>query len=509
MAAGPLGRGAILLPDDSVLLAPIARDRLTGMRQQDVEMALVGDEDEAMRVAIAVQKERKRGLEEARPEDRLEQEERDDPGSEFPPSTARGATRAIRRPTLLEPIGGGPDHHRMSPSTASLAVEPASCNTSWIRASTCSRRYRGRAPRNGARSLALYALGLALVAAILFGAATPASKLLLGSLAPFQLAGLLYIGAMLGMVPLVAREGRGPLIPTLDPANFRRLATAIVLGGLVGPALLLIGLRASTAGSIALILNLEGVATAVLGVLFFREHLGSIGWLGVGGAVVATGLVAGGHDWPGTVGALFAAAACLCWAVDNHATALIDGLSAERSTLLKGLFAGTSQLAIGAVISPWTAPPATVLAALAVGALSYGVSISLYIRAAHRLGATRAQAVFASAPFIGAGLSILVLGERPPALHGVAALLLIASVAALFAGRHSHLHAHSSMRHTHSHRHDDAHHTHAHEPSSVPSSAGAEHVHEHVHEPMSHDHPHWPDLHHRHDHARRDVLRMK
>jgi drug/metabolite transporter (DMT)-like permease len=347
----------------------------------------------------------------------------------------------------------------------------------------------------------LSALGLALVAAILFGAATPASKLLLETLAPFQLAGLLYLGAMLGMAPLVAREARGKSAGPLDSANRRRLAAAVVFGGLVGPALLLIGLRSSPAGSIALVLNLEGVATAILGVLFFREHLGWIGWLGVAGALAAAALVAGGEDWPGLVGTLFAAAACVCWAIDNHATALIDGLSPERCTLVKGLVAGTCQLAIGAVVSPWTAPPGIVLAALAVGALSYGVSIALYVRAAQQVGATRAQAVFASAPFIGAALSPLVLDERPTALHGVAALLLIPSVGALFWSRHSHSHSHSAMRHTHAHRHDDLHHDHFHDPASPPS-ADAEHSHEHVHEPVTHSHPHWPDLHHRHDHSR-------
>ncbi len=347
-----------------------------------------------------------------------------------------------------------------------------------------------------------YALGLALAAAILFGAATPASKLLLDSLAPFQLAGLLYLGAMLGMVPLVAREARGAPVAPLDSANRRRLAAAVLFGGLAGPVLLLIGLRSSPAGSIALVLNLEGVATAVLGVLFFREHLGRVGWLGVAGALAAAVLVAGGGDWPGFVGTLFAAAACLCWAIDNHATALIDGLSAERSTFVKGLVAGTCQLAIGAILSPWTATPGIALTALGVGALSYGVSIALYIRAAQRVGATRAQAVFASAPFIGAALSPLVLDERPTALHAVAALLLIPSVAALFWSRHSHVHSHTAMRHTHAHRHDDPHHHHEHDPSSLPPSADTEHTHEHTHEPLSHAHPHWPDLHHRHDHAR-------
>jgi len=49
---------------------------------------------------------------------------------------------------------------------------------------------------------------LALASAFLFGAATPLSKALLDSLTPFQLAGLLYLGAALGLVPSVVGEVR-------------------------------------------------------------------------------------------------------------------------------------------------------------------------------------------------------------------------------------------------------------------------------------------------------------
>ena len=343
----------------------------------------------------------------------------------------------------------------------------------------------------------MHALSLALLAAFLFGAATPASKALLATLEPFQLAGLLYLGAGLGMAPLVRLEGRsGPGLALLG-ANRWRLAGAVLFGGVLGPVLLLAGLQWSLAGSVSLLLNLEGVATAVLGILFFREHLGAIGWCGVAGVLAASVLVVGGGDWPGMVGALFTAGACLCWAIDNHLTALIDGISAERSTLVKGLVASGVNLALGFATSPWTASLAVVAAALAVGALSYGASIALYIRSAQALGATRAQAVFATAPFVGAGLSFVFLHEPLGLAHVLSALLLIPSIAALFWSRHIHLHAHPPLEHVHSHRHDDGHHLHSHDDTR----ADLRHSHPHRHDDLIHAHPHWPDVHHRHGHA--------
>src|SRR5262245_25732632 len=251
----------------------------------------------------------------------------------------------------------------------------------------------------------MYALGLALLSALLFGASTPASKALLASLEPFQLAGLLYLGAAVGMAPIAAVEWSRGVQLRLNQANMLRLGGAVFFGGVLGPVLLLVALRLTPAGSVSLLLNLEGVATAVLGVAVFQEHLGRIGWIGVAGVIGAGVLLAGGGGWPGIAGALLTAAASVCWAIDNHLTALIDGVTPARSTLVKGMAAGTTNLGIGVLVSPLAATSSTIAAALVVGALSYGVSIALFIRSAHEIGATRAQAVFASAPFVGAGLA--------------------------------------------------------------------------------------------------------
>src|SRR5437773_1570841 len=147
----------------------------------------------------------------------------------------------------------------------------------------------------------MYGLLLALVSAALFGAAAPAGKVLLADFTPFQLAGLLYLGAALGVGPIAALDRRAT--PGLDRTNRMRLAGAVLFGGVVGPVLLLFGLRFTAAGSVALLLNFEMAATAVLGVALFGEHLGRRGWLGVAGVVAAGGVLAWASGWPGAVSA--------------------------------------------------------------------------------------------------------------------------------------------------------------------------------------------------------------
>lgn len=343
----------------------------------------------------------------------------------------------------------------------------------------------------------MYGLALALLSALLFGASTPASKWLLGSFEPFQLAGLLYLGAAAGMAPIVVGERRRGAGMVFDRTNALRLGGAVLFGGILGPVLLLFGLRLAGAGSVSLLLNLEMVATAVLGVALFREHLDRLGRLGVAGIVASGALLAGGGGWPGVQAALLVALACTCWGLDNHLSAVIDGITPARTTLVKGLVAGSTNLVIGLSLAPFVASAGALAAALAVGALSYGASISLYIASAHEIGATRAQGVFATAPFVGAVLAFTLLGESFGWVHAGACILLAAAVPALLWSQHAHDHIHEPLEHIHSHRHDDGHHFHEH-PGLDPT---VRHSHAHVHERLVHGHPHWPDIHHRHPHG--------
>jgi drug/metabolite transporter (DMT)-like permease len=301
---------------------------------------------------------------------------------------------------------------------------------------------------------------MALLAAALFGAATPASKWLLGALTPLQLAGLLYLGAALGVAPALLRA-RSLALPR-DGTERRRLVYAVILGGGLGPVLLLLGLRLASAASVALWLNLELAATALLGALWFRDRLGALGWLGAGVAVGAGLLLSSGEGAAGLAAGALVAAACLCWAFDNHWTALLDGVPAVATTFWKGAAAGLVNLALGVSLAPFEAPALSVGVALATGALCYGASIALYVTAAQALGATRAQVAFASAPLFGVGLAALWLGEPLTATQAASAVALALSVALVLRDRHGHAHTHEAIGHVHRHRHDDGHHLHAH-----------------------------------------------
>jgi drug/metabolite transporter (DMT)-like permease len=338
-----------------------------------------------------------------------------------------------------------------------------------------------------------------LAAALLFGAAAPFAKLLLQQVSPWLLASLLYLGSGLGLF-LLRRLRRAPAV-RLRAGEGRWLAGAVLAGGVAGPVLLMLGLAGMPASQASLLLNAEGVLTALLAWFVFRENVDRRVALGMT-AIVAGGVVLA---WPreGAAGAGYAAllvlGACLAWAVDNNLTRKVSLTDASWIAMVKGLAAGGTNLVLALALG--TAWPAllSVGAAALLGFFSYGVSLVLFVLGLRSLGTARTGAYFSVAPFFGALLAVLLLGEEVDARLAFAAVLMALGVWLHLTERHEHLHTHRPLEHTHEHVHGtgDEHHEHAHQP---PVAAGTKHSHPHRHEPMVHSHPHFPDAHHRHEH---------
>jgi len=164
--------------------------------------------------------------------------------------------------------------------------------------------------------------------------------------------------------------------------------------------------------------------------------------------------------------------------------------------MLKGLVAGTVNTSIAVTLgAAWPALP-RLAGALVLGFLSYGVSLVFFVLALRHLGTARTGAYFSSAPFVGAGVALIVFRERPSVAFASAAALMALGVWLHVTERHEHEHRHELMEHEHLHVHDE-HHRHSHSPTDPP---GEPHSHPHRHEPMVHTHDHYPDIHHRHGH---------
>ena len=342
-------------------------------------------------------------------------------------------------------------------------------------------------------------IAFALLSAALFGASTPFAKLLLGTVDPWMLAGVLYLGAGLGLaaVHLTRRISRLPAVEApLRRADLPWLAAVILSGGVLGPVFLMVGLAHADAAGASLLLNLEGLATMVIAWLVFRENVDRRLLLGAFAILTGAALL----SWRGQAsfdgGAALIVAACVAWGIDNNLTRKLSSADPVQIAMLKGLVAGTVNLSLALAHGVALPGMGVLLAAGVVGFLGYGVSLALFVVGLRHLGAARTGAYFSLAPFIGAVLAVGLLGE-PVTLPLLAAGGLMAVGLWLhLTERHEHEHRHETMMHEHRHAHDD-HHQHPHDPDDP---ADEPHSHRHRHTPLTHRHPHYPDPHHRHGH---------
>ncbi len=340
-------------------------------------------------------------------------------------------------------------------------------------------------------------VGAAFGAALLFGIGTPLAKLLLADTDPWLLAGLLYLGSGLGLtlLRLLRRTGRRA---SLASGEWPWLAGAVVAGGVVGPVLLMWGLVRMPASGAALLLNAEGVFTAVIAWAVFRENVDRRIFIGML-AIVAGAMVL---SWPGqahfgdALPALAVLGACLAWGIDNNLTRKVSLADAVWLASVKGLAAGATNLALALALgAAWPTGP-RVGAALVVGLAAYGFSLVLFVLALRHLGTARTGAYFSVAPFFCALVAVLVLNEPITAPLLIAGALMAAGVWLHLSESHEHDHAHAALNHEHEHEHDE-HHQHAHGGVSATKSP---HTHPHRHEPLLHSHGHFPDAHHQHRH---------
>jgi drug/metabolite transporter (DMT)-like permease len=338
---------------------------------------------------------------------------------------------------------------------------------------------------------------IGLLAGLLFGVATPFSKIILSQLNSFQLAGLLYMGAALAFLPYVIKNRNTEFKVLRLTGKKKYLGGVILFGGILGPLFLMIGLKTANAMSVSIWLNMELVATAILGVLFFKDHLDSYAKIGILLTLCAGIIISSQESTSGIVSAIFVLLACVCWGFDNHFSAIIDGVSPQTITFVKGAVGGITNLTIGMFLSNWQIQLNYIPAALLIGVFSYGISIVLYIISAQNLGATRSQILFSTAPFWGIFAAWVFLAEPVTLVVVISFSILVLGIVFTNVASHGHEHSHKGMVHIHLHSHNDGHHNHIHEGNDNKS---LRHSHFHEHRGIKHTHKHYPDLHHRHEH---------
>lgn len=301
----------------------------------------------------------------------------------------------------------------------------------------------------------------AIAAAVFYALNVPCSKLMLDKVPPTIMAGILYLGAGIGV-------GTMYLFHFKKEKKSDRLARAdfpytvgMVLLDIAAPILLMIGVKLGTSANASPLGNFEIVATTLIALLIFNEKVSRKLWLAIMLITLSSIILSFGEkgSLSFSIGSLFVLGAAACWGLENNCTRSISEKSTYQIVTIKGFGSGTGSLIVAMILGESFPQVRYILTALLLGFVAYGLSIFTYIRAQKHLGAAKTSAYYAVAPFIGAFLSFILLHEKLTVVYIAALLVMIAGT--LFAAAdtlaHNHTHEHT---HTFTHTHNGSTHTH-------------------------------------------------
>lgn len=274
------------------------------------------------------------------------------------------------------------------------------------------------------------AIFFALLAAVLYAINSPFSKLLLDKIPAKMMAAFLYLGAGIGLfiVGMIQRAtGRREKELPLTKKELPYTVGMVVLD-IAAPIFLMIGLTMTTAANASLLNNFEIVATSIIALVIFKETISKRLWLAIV-LVTVSSIILSFEDMSSlsfSLGSIFVLLACVCWGFENNCTRMLSSKNPLEIVVIKGFGSGIGSLVIAFVTGESLPSLIFIFCALLLGFVAYGLSIYFYIYAQRDLGAAKTSAYYAAAPFVGAGLSLLIFREIPSVTYIVALLIMLA-----------------------------------------------------------------------------------
>ncbi len=279
------------------------------------------------------------------------------------------------------------------------------------------------------------AIFFALLAAVLYAINSPVSKLLLNNVPAKMMAAFLYLGAGLGLFIMGIVQKMTGMKSEEQPLTKKELpyTVAMVVLDIAAPIFLMFGLLHTTAANASLLNNFEIVATSVIALVIFKEAISKRLWLAIG-LVTLSSMILSFEDVSSldfSFGSIFVLLACICWGMENNCTRNLSSKNPLEIVVIKGFGSGFGAMAIAFATGESLPSFVYILMALLLGFVAYGLSIYFYIYAQRYLGAAKTSTYYAVAPFVGAGLSLLIFRQLPSVTFIVA--LVIMAVGTYFA----------------------------------------------------------------------------
>lgn len=273
------------------------------------------------------------------------------------------------------------------------------------------------------------AVSYAILAAALYAISCPFSKILLNKVPPTMMAGLLYLGAGIGMSVIGLFRYKTGNIKKEMRITKKELpfAVAMVVLDIMAAILLMIGLNLTTPAIVSLLSNFEIVATSLIAFFIFREFINKRLWIAIG-LITISSIVLSVQDTGSfslSFGSIIVLLACICWGFENNVTRMLSVKDPLQVVIIKGFGSGIGSLIISFIIRETSTNVLYIIASLLLGFVAYGLSIYFYVYAQRELGAAKTSAYYAIAPFIGVAISFIIFLQIPTATFIIALLIMI------------------------------------------------------------------------------------
>lgn len=311
----------------------------------------------------------------------------------------------------------------------------------------------------------------AILAALLYAINTPVSKVLLDNIPVTFMASFLYLGAGIGVGIMYLFHWKEEKIEERLVKSDFLYTIGMILLDVAAPILMMFGIKFGTASNASLLGNFEIVATSLIALCIFKEAVASKLWVAIGFITVSSVILSfeGTGSLNFSYGSLFVLLATVCWGLENNCTRKISEKSTYQIVLLKGIFSGIVSFVLAILIGERLPSVKYIVTAMLLGYVAYGLSIFTYIRAQRVLGAAKTSAYYALAPFMGAFLAFVFVGEKLSRSYIVALIFMMIGTGFVvwdtLVKNHNHLHTHivvhthNGVTHTHylKHRHSHNH----------------------------------------------------
>jgi drug/metabolite transporter (DMT)-like permease len=269
----------------------------------------------------------------------------------------------------------------------------------------------------------------AILAATLYAISSPVSKMLLNEVPPTMMAGLLYLGAGIGMSIIgffryKAGNFKKEMRITKKEMPF---TVGMVVLDIAAPIFLMVGLTMTTPANVSLLNNFEIVATSLIALLIFKESIRKRLWTAIG-LITISSIILSVEDvssFSFSFGSIFVLLASACWGFENNCTRMLSVKDPLQVVVIKGFGSGLGSLLISFILKENSSNVVYIIATLLLGFVAYGLSIFLYVYAQRELGAAKTSAYYAVAPFIGVGLSFIIFREIPTISFVIALVVMI------------------------------------------------------------------------------------